>query len=69
MRTVRQRTAVRLFRAARPRAAILALLLAVSLGLTLAACGRKGRLEAPPGANPARSNVSLPGLGPPSTLY
>ena len=29
--------------------------LAVALSLTLAACGKKGDLDAPPGADPARS--------------
>jgi predicted small lipoprotein YifL len=33
----------------------LVVVLTVALGLALAACGKKGGLDAPPGADPARS--------------
>ncbi len=39
---------------------VLLLTLGAALGAGLAACGRKGNLEAPPGADPNKSNVELP---------
>ncbi len=38
----------------------LTLLLAACIALPLASCGRKGKLEAPPGSNPAQSDIPLP---------
>jgi len=39
---------------------ILAGLLALLLAASLAACGKKGKLEPPPGSDPAKSDVQLP---------